>query len=111
MTTSPMAWELSRMLSPALRRWAQMLAKARLLSSGDPFVGRSTPRVLALAGPYQPVLNYKREIVGRMQQHNRCYLCLSFEFTPEGFKPHTKMWGITWCSKCMKKYLICKFIS
>lgn len=63
--------------------------------------------VQALGGSYQPVFNYKREIVGYLKTSQRCYICLNLT-SADGEAVDTWRWGILFCNECLKQHTISK---
>lgn len=80
---------------------------------GDPSAGYSSAglserrRIQALGGPYQPMFNYRREIVGYLKTSKRCYICLNLK-GPAGESVNTWRWGILFCTECLKKHTVSK---
>lgn len=77
-------------------------------------IGSSLPtraRVLALGGPYEQAISYRREHAGNLQSGYRCYLCLEI-FTTErdnilgGFREEAYVWGMRWCGNCLQKWTV-----
>ena len=64
-------------------------------------------KIAALGGPYQPLFNYKREILGYMKTLKRCFLCLSIKTSLDSSVTCWK-WGILWCSYCIADYSVGK---
>lgn len=60
-------------------------------------------RVMALGGPFQPWLDYKREFAGHLHYAMRCFLC--FEIAGS-YRRYKRIWGVTWCTKCYDLYML-----
>ncbi|ERF70906.1 hypothetical protein EPUS_02428 [Endocarpon pusillum Z07020] len=60
-------------------------------------------RVMALGGPYQPWLDYRREITGHLHYNMRCCICL--ELTGR-YRRYKQIWGLKWCTKCYDHYML-----
>ena len=69
------------------------------------FSGRQ--HIQALGGPYEPVFNYKREIVGYLKTSQRCYICLNLK-GPAGESVNIWRWGILFCTDCLKEHTVSK---
>lgn len=60
-------------------------------------------RVMALGGPFQPWLDYKRELAGHLQYAARCFVC--FEVAGK-YRRYMQIWGVNWCTKCYDLYML-----
>lgn len=58
---------------------------------------------MALGGPYQPWLDYRREITGHLHYNMRCCICL--ELTGR-YRCYKEIWGLKWCIKCFDLYML-----
>ena len=68
-------------------------------------------RILALGGPYDPSISYRREVAGHLHSGARCYLCLEVfttktDGTPGGFRAKVCAWSMQWCEICLKKWTV-----
>ncbi|KAA6415373.1 MAG: hypothetical protein FRX48_00088 [Lasallia pustulata] len=76
------------------------------ISTGISSAGLSgRQHVQALGRPYEPVFNYKREIVGYLKTSQRCYICLNLK-GPAGESVNTWRWGILFCTECLKEHTV-----
>lgn len=67
----------------------------------------SRRQVGALGVGYNPMINYRREITGRIVDGRHCYICLS----PTKFDGQfigTWCWNMLFCPVCHDNYTICK---
>lgn len=64
-------------------------------------------RVRCLGGVYQSDFNYRREILGRFQTKEHCYMCMAKKDT-EGQALKSWMWNMLVCPDCVKEWTICK---
>ena len=63
-------------------------------------------RNLALGGPFQPEIDYRRELAGWLQYARRCQICaLSFH---SSWRPHRMAFGVLFCHGCYDKYILSK---
>lgn len=65
-------------------------------------------KVRCLGGTYQPYLNYRREILGRLRTKAYCYFCMAMKDT-DGHLLKCWMWNMLICPDCVKEWTICKF--
>jgi hypothetical protein len=65
-------------------------------------------RNLALGGPFQPEIDYRRELGGWLHYGRRCQICAeSFHQT---FRPHQIDFGVLFCRRCHDEYTLSTFI-
>jgi hypothetical protein len=65
-------------------------------------------RNLALGGPFDPNISYRRECAGFICYGKRCNLCA--EALHVDSRPFIKVWDVLWCVSCFKKYTLSKFL-
>ena len=63
--------------------------------------------VKALGGPYEPSLDYRREIVGHLAALKRCQFCFC-EKDSQGHPSNIMKWETLWCSDCFTAHSICE---
>lgn len=68
-------------------------------------------RVLALGGPYEQSISYRRELGGNLHSRHRCYLCFegfttNTDKSPGGFRKEVVAWGMRWCEGCLQQWTI-----
>jgi hypothetical protein len=63
-------------------------------------------RNLALGGPFQPEIDYRRELAGWLHYGKRCQICaLPFH---QVYRPHQIDFGVLFCRECHKEYTLSK---
>ena len=63
-------------------------------------------RNLALGGPFQPEIDYRRELAGWLHHGKRCQICvLPFD---DVFRPYQIDFGIAFCPDCHQNYTLSK---
>jgi hypothetical protein len=61
-------------------------------------------RNLALGGPFQPEIDYRRELAGWLHYGRRCQICgLPFH---QNYRPHQIDFGVLFCHGCHKNYTL-----
>lgn len=60
-------------------------------------------RIMALGGPFQPWLDYKRELAGHLHYGMRCSICFDIVGV---YRPYKQIWDVTWCLKCYDLYML-----
>lgn len=60
-------------------------------------------RLMALGGPFQPWLDYRRELAGHLHCGMRCYIC--FELAGK-YRQYKRIWGMIWCIDCYNHYML-----
>ena len=63
-------------------------------------------RNLALGGPYQSQLDYRREHLGALHYGRRCQICCE---TLGELRPYKHAFGVLFCRVCYKKHTLSKF--
>jgi hypothetical protein len=63
-------------------------------------------RNLALGGPFQPEIDYRRELAGWLHYGKRCQICaLPFH---QAYRPHQIDFGVLFCWDCYNEYTLSK---
>ncbi len=71
------------------------------VKSAHPNDGKRTltrKRTLALGGPFDTSMSYRRELLGHMQHNGRCYVC--YESFSE-FRSRNQRFGMQFCETCL----------
>jgi hypothetical protein len=65
-------------------------------------------RNLALGGPFQPEIDYRRELAGWLHYGRRCQIC-ALPFHP-AYRPYRLDFGVLFCHACHNEYTLSRHI-
>ena len=68
----------------------------------------SRARKALLGSKYDSNFNYRREIIGRLNDLNTCFICLKTR-NSDGTLVLACAWKLRLCDMCWEEYSVCKF--